>query len=276
MNKNKVLLLGAGLHQIELIKDIQALGFHVTAVDRDQNVPGALYADDFYAIDIIDGPKIDELCNVKKINAIVPVNDVGVKTAAFVCTRSGLKGINQAAAELSNNKVLMRQKWSESGLSQPLFRKILCYKDLEDAASDLGYPLVIKPADCGGGSRGVAKIWSKNELQWAFNNAKKYAFFADELIVEQYVLGTEITVEGIVCDQIVHILAVSDKQHFNNHHYCVASSLNYPADLDDDTLNKIHQLACTAVLALGINQSLFHMEMIVNSGTPFLLELSAR
>lgn len=271
-----VLVLGAGVYQCEIIKQLRELGLHVIAADKDSMAPGSKIANEFINIDIVDKEAVLHLSVEKNIDAIIPVNDFGVRTASYVAERMNLIGISAESAELSNNKIKMRERWKEYNLRQPNFEKVVDYNQLEDAADKLGYPLIIKPADCGGGSRGVLKILSETDLVWAFEIASKYTYFSNEIIAERYIPGTEVTVEGICYEHKAKVLAISDKVHFDSVHYCVASSLNYPAALSPIILNEIERLTDSAVKALGLNNCLFHIEMMIHNDSPYLIELGAR
>lgn len=274
--QKKILLLCAGAAHIEIIKQLQDKGFYVIATDDNAEAAGKCYANEFYQTNIFNKEMVFALAKEKRVDAILPVNDVGVRSAAFASKKLSLIGLPEDAAELSNNKFLMREKWQQHGLAQPHFIKIKDFFSCRDAVKELSYPLIMKPTDCGGGSRGVIKVNSEDELEEAFQFTKKYTFFSDDIIIEKFITGTELTVEGIAGSNTCQILAVSDKEHFKHENYCVASSLNYYANISEEVNNKVLALANKAVNALNIKNSAFHIEMIVCNDEPYLVEISAR
>jgi biotin carboxylase len=272
----KILLLGAGEYQVRIVEELKSMGLYVIAVDKNTNSVGKEYAHAFCPIDIVNKKQVLQVAKEYKVDAIMPINDFGVRSAAFASKELSLVGLTEEAAELANNKFSMRSKWAEFDLPQPRFFKVTTYDDFEKAVESLGYPLIVKPADCGGGSRGVAKVKSRQEVEWAYSNAKKYTLFCNDMILEEFIPGIEVTVEGLIANGKSQVLAISDKEHFPSTRYCVASSLNYYANFPDDIIQKIIELANKAVKALGIDNSPFHIEMMINNGEPYLVEIGAR
>ena len=272
----KILVLGAGEYQVRVIEELKGMGLHVIAVDGDSQAAGQAVADEFLPLDIVNKDKVFRLADSRQVSAIMPVNDFGVRSAAFASQRLGLIGLPPEAAEFSNHKGLMRQRWANSDLRQPGFRVVRSFEECRQAGSELGYPLVIKPTDCGGGSRGVRKVANQALLQEAFEAARTFATLSDDIIIEQLIPGLEITIEGFVYRGRVQVLAISDKEHFHSDTYCVASGLNYYAALPEHIIKNISDLAERAAKALDFDNCPFHMEMIINDQKSYLVEISAR
>jgi biotin carboxylase len=94
-------------------------------------------------------------------------------------------------------------------------------------------------------------------------------------MVEGFLEGTELTVEAIAHGGEVHVLAVSDKVK-PPLRTRVATSLNYPAALEPETLERVERIASAAVRSLGITDGPAHAELIVGHDGPVLVELGAR
>ena len=272
---DKLLLLGAGEYQLRMIQELQAMGVYIIAVDMNPHADGKAIANKFIAADIKDKNLVLHLAKENEVKAVMPVNDFGVRSAAFAAKHLNLIGLSEAAAEAANNKFAMRTIWANARLPQPSFLRAFSYDEFINAINKLGYPVIVKPTDCGGGSRGISKINSESGVMTSFQNALTHAD-NNELILEECMAGMEITVEGICYNNNVKILAISDKEHFPSNSYCVASSLNYFADLPQYLIKKIESLAVAAVRSLAIDNSPFHMEMMIVDCTPFLIEIGAR
>ncbi len=269
-----LLLLGAGIYYVRAIEEVKAAGYRTVVVDRDPGAPGLAIADAPHAIDLSDPDAVLTVAASEHVDAVLPLNDFGVRSAARVADALGLRGLTPRTAELACDKGLMRERWRLDGLSQPCFRVTTTHADVLRAALELAMPLVLKPADSGGGGRGVSVVRDSSELDWAFKFAAAHARNG-RIVVEEFLDGTEMTIEAIAAGGEVHILAVSDKLK-PPLRTRVASRLMYPAAAGPETIAAVHELARAAIVSLGITDGPAHVELIVTGDGPSLVELGAR
>ena len=154
--KKRILILGANRFYLRVMELLRAGGFDVLAVDRDPSAPGRNVADAFAAIDIIDHDAVLAWASAMAIDGVMAVNDFGVRTASHVAAALGLVGLSRDAAERANDKGLMRDCWRDAGLPIPAYQVVADLAGVRRAVSEIGYPCVIKPTDCGGGGRGIS------------------------------------------------------------------------------------------------------------------------
>jgi biotin carboxylase len=269
-----VLHLGAGELMVHSIRILRQAGFTVYAIDRDPHAVGFRHADHAAVVDIIDVDAVTAYAREVRADVILAVSDAGVVSAAVASQRLGLRNLPPDVAERCVDKFLMRQAWKAAGLPQPDFRLARNAAEIADAATALGYPLVIKPA-MNWGSRGVSYVESEHQLEWsiqfAIQNSRNPRF-----IVEKALGGTEMTVEGLVLDGKVQVLAKSDKVAQLHPRFRVAMALNYPANFKPWQLLMADKVVADAAVALGITNSAFHCECMVSDNGVFLVELGAR
>jgi biotin carboxylase len=269
-----ILHLGAGKLMINNIRILKDAGYRVFVADKSIDAPGFPFADSYKTIDIIDSNKLLEYAIEIKANAIMAVNDAGVLAASEVCEKIGLPGCSVEAVRRATDKGLMRESWSHYGLSQPKFIICTSREEIIIAIDKIGFPCVLKPC-LNWGSRGVSVIHTKDDVNWAvnfaFNNNRNNRF-----IVEEYINGFEVTVEGLVKNNEVSILANSDKEHQYHPNFRVAMSLNYPAELQANLFEKLDSLIINAVKSLEINNAAFHAECMIRGEEVFLVEMAAR
>ena len=99
-------------------------------------------------------------------------------------------GSDILSSAVAMNKLLSKKIFLDNGISVPKYKIIRTKNDLNRAADDLGFPLILKPVS-EGSSLGMTRVASSIEL----NNAFKYAkSFNDTVLAEEYILGEEITV----------------------------------------------------------------------------------
>lgn len=270
-----ILQLGAGKLMTHSIKQIQALGHEVYAVDKNRYAPGFMVADGHSPIDLVNVSSVTAYAHDIGADAVIAVNEAGVITAAQVSKSLGLRGLEPYIALDALDKGLMRQRWQTAQLPQPTFEVVKTADAIADAAERIGYPLIIKPT-MNWGSRGISLVNNPDDLAWAVDFASQHQRDGD-LIVEQFIDGTEMTVEGLIRDGEIAILAKSDKTHQPHPKYRVAMSLHYPANFDAAILEKTDQLIMEACQALKLDNCAFHAEVMVTPEDDiYLIELGAR
>jgi biotin carboxylase len=269
-----ILQLGAGPLMIHSIGQLRDGGYRVFAVDRNPHSPGFALADGHAVVDIISSPAITNIAREIHADLILAINEAGVLAAAEASVALGLPGLSPEVARRALDKGLMRDCWETAGLRQPAYRVVEDALDIPTAAASLGYPIIVKPA-LNWGSRGVSFVSGRDHLSFAIDFARQHCRNG-RYIVEQAVVGTEMTLEGLVQDGECHILALSDKEAQFHPSYRVAMALNYPAYFDDAIILQAHRLAKAAVEALGLRNSAFHCECMVTGADVVLIELGAR
>lgn len=271
----KIAVLGAGYYNINVYKKLREGGFYTVAFDADKDAPGSVYADAFVNLNFSDKFLLLEYLKSNPVDAIMPINDWGTASAAFVSEKLGLKGISEKSAIASTDKGIMRDTWSESGLPNP---KYFIFSTLEELQAriyqDVGFPCVVKPTDSGGSGRGISVLKSNEDIQWAYEFAKPYAR-NNRFICESFVEGIELTVETISADGEVFVLAMSDKEK-PDLRTRVATSLNYPARLEEQQQALVEETVKKAVKSLGIHTGMAHTEVIIKNQDLVLVETGAR
>lgn len=274
MPHQRVVQLGASTVLVRTIRVLQGAGYEVHAVDRDPEAPGLSVADHAAPVDFGDVDALTDYARQVAADVLLPVNEPGVMPAVEASHRLGLPGISRKTAIQCLNKGVMRDCWAEAGLGQPDYRVVSSPDEIGDAAKALGFPVIVKPT-LGWGSRGVSPIRAQDDLEWSVEFVKQYAPDG-ECIVERFIEGTEMTIEGLVRDGQAQVLAKSDKEHQEHHKYRVAMALNYPAAFPPEILAKVDDLVARAVAALDHRNGVFHCECLVKGEDVFLLECAAR
>jgi len=274
IRSRSVLQLGAGVLMCHSIRKLQQIGLRVLAVDAAPNAPGLALADDHAVLDIRDAAAVAGFARGKGVDLILAVNEAGVLAAAEASCALGLPNLAPDVALRCLHKGLMREAWQAAGLPQPAFRRVKSPEEIADAASSIGYPVILKPA-MNWGSRGVSRVADASELPWAIDYARANCRDG-EFIVEQLIPGVEMTIEGLVKRGKAQILAQSDKEPQEHPKYRVAMALNYPAKFAEWQLRRACEVVSWAVKALGIENGAFHWECMVNDQDVFLVEMGGR
>ena len=118
-------------------------------------------------------------------------------------------GSGVMASAIGMDKWRTKLLWRSVGLPIPEFVMLQADSDFAAVASQLGFPLFVKPA-CEGSSIGVTKAHDASELQAAYLEAAKH----DSLVIaEQAVLGGEYTV-SMVGDEALPIIKIEPATEF--------------------------------------------------------------
>jgi biotin carboxylase len=244
-------------------------------VDKDENAPAASLSDEFYPVDIADKVGVLQIAQERDVDCVMPLNEFGMLSHAHCIEELGLPGNCSKLAEALVDKERMRRVWQTAGLSQPRFSVFSRVDDAYKAAKQIGYPSIMKPADSGGSGRGIMIVTGREDIKTAFTIAHPFARNG-RILLEEFIEGTELTIEGLVCEGAHTILACSDKfkPPLKTR---VATSLNYQALFSSEIMQDVNNLVDAAVHALGITHSATHTEVILTPDEkPYLVEMGGR
>jgi biotin carboxylase len=274
VSQAKVLFVGAGPSQAPAIKHARSLGYEPYAVDADPNAVGFEYAVGFDVGDIRDPEFITVCAKRYNVNAIVAVaTDVAVPAVARACVSLGLSSIPVTAADISINKLLQRNNLKAAGLRVPKYMPFHNTKEAQEAATNIRLPVVIKPSDAAG-SRGVSLVQNERDVTSAAEEALVVSR-SKIGIVEEYIDGTEVSVEGFVVDGIFHAICISEKTR-TSPPYLLDTDVHFPDYLSLIERTSVLALASNAVAACGLDNCPVHMEILRSSQGPVVVELAAR
>ena len=109
----KIMILGAGIYQVPLIKTAKRMGLYTIVVSIPGNYPGFALADKVYYENTVDDEKILEIARAEQIDGIVTTGtDVCVITIGKVCDAMGLAGLSYKAAQIAVDKMPASARFS--------------------------------------------------------------------------------------------------------------------------------------------------------------------
>lgn len=270
----KILILGAGIYQVPLIKKARELGHEVVVCSIEGNYPGFMYADKVYYVDTTSKEEVLKIAQMEEINAIVTTGtDVAVRTIGYVCEKLNLYGVSERCAELVTDKALMKQAFIENGVRTAPFFKVRSLEEAIAACQQMEYPVMFKCVDKSG-SRGISKVVSSEEIINAFEYSFSYTN-KDYIVVEKFVEGNEIGIDGFVTPDSKAFIPHS-KITFHNGLTDVpighALPFEMPIEVKEDLISQV-QLALKAV---GLENGFFNADIIVSENKSYIIELGAR
>jgi len=271
----RIMVLGAGRGQVDLIKAIRGYGYKAIVASIDGDYPGFEYADEIVIVDITDKYAVSKLVKELQVDAVVTAClNTGIETLGFVCEENGLFGISAKAGEICADKFKMKKAFEENGVSTAKFRVVFNESDLEKAMDELKLPLVLKAVDLQG-SKGIYISSDKEYLRSSYdkltNETKK-----DYCIVEEFIDGREISAEAFVSNgEILYVLPCGDVT-IKSESAFVPGGHYVPCDIDDVLKEKVIDEARKAIRAVGLDNCDVNFDMIVKDGEVYIIELSGR
>ncbi|MCJ8206377.1 D-alanine--D-alanine ligase [Pseudomonas sp. RGM2987] len=154
------------------------------------------------------------------------------------------------ASALAMDKLRTKQVWHSLGIPTPRHAVLASEADCISAATELGFPLIVKPAH-EGSSIGMAKVNSLPELTAAWKDASSYD---SQVLVEQWITGPEFTI-AILRDQVLPPIALGTPHTFYDYDAkYIANDTQYriPCGLDSTKEQELMDLTAKACEALGI------------------------
>jgi biotin carboxylase len=211
------------------------------------------------------------------VGAIVGVDDSGTLLAARASAALGLPHNPPAAAEASRDKHLMRTLFAAAGVPSPAFRRWRTSDDPRAIAAQTRYPCVVKPTMLAG-SRGVMRADDPDDFVCRFERLQRIlaAERCPDVLVEDYVPGLEVALEGLLDGGRLRTLALFDKPDRMEGPFFEETIYVTPSRLPAVAQEAIREAAGAAADALGLAEGPVHAELRWNESGPWLIEVAAR
>ncbi|MBQ1733415.1 MAG: ATP-grasp domain-containing protein [Lachnospiraceae bacterium] len=270
----KVLIIGASILQLPAIRKAKELGYYVGVADYNPNAIGIPEADEYFNVSTIDIDGVVKVAKEFQPNGIMTLaTDMPMRAVAKACEACGLPGITFETAIKATDKGEMIKAFEAAGVEHPWYYIVPSSEELKSIIDSVTYPCIIKPTD-NAGSRGVVLCYSREALENEYEYAQRESR-SGTVIIEEYLQGPEFSVEVMVVDREPHVLQITDKLTTGAPHF-VEMGHSQPTQQSEENCEKIRDLACRAVKAVGINIGPAHVEMILTKDGPKMVELGAR
>ena len=274
----KIMVLAAGLLQIDVIEKAKSMGYYVLAVDGNPKAPGFNVADKAICADIVNEETMLKIARDEHVDGVIhPCSEVSMAVMGRINDELGLSGISRKQAICATNKHLMRKAFEKGNAPSP---KSILAQDAEDAwrrlQSEFDTDAILKPSR-NSGSRGIAKV-ARNMYKGDFIRAYDEALSESRdhsVLIEQFIEGPEFSIEMIVWRGEIHVLTVTDKKTTGAPHF-VELGHNQPSCFSDAEVETLKAAAIAGVRALGVNNCACHAEAKLMNGKAYLMEVGAR
>ncbi|MEO5656199.1 MAG: ATP-grasp domain-containing protein, partial [Nitrospiria bacterium] len=227
---------------------------------------------------------IEQLRTVPPFDAIVPVDEEGAVIAASLAEAFKLPHNPLAAVEATRNKAIARRLFRDAGLPVPRFEVVDIGEDPAPSAERVGFPCVVKPLILAA-SQGVIRADDPQSLRIAVERVaailadrsiQKRGPAARQLLIEAFIPGREVALEGLLRQGRLDVLALFDKPDPLDGPFFEETLYVTPSRLPQPVQDAIARCAGQAAAALGLIDGPIHAELRINDRGPWILEVAAR
>lgn len=179
----------------------------------------------------------------------------------------------------------MREVFRDAGLRVPWFRNLPVDPAPEPVLLGITYPCVLKPLSLSA-SQGVVRANNREEFLRAAARVRRLLKSAevlatreanlDHMLVEGYIPGREVALEGILTDGALRVLAIFDKPDPLEGPYFEETIYVTPSRLPESQQRAVNKCAIDAVRALGLSHGPVHAEFRINEDGVWPLEVAPR
>lgn len=272
----RVMILGAGAAQVPLIRTARAMGYETVVATIPGPYPGIEEADIVSYTDITDCEAIAAAAEKFGVCAVSTCClETGLKALAYACEKLNLPGVTPAAAEISVNKLVMKQVFQDKDVLSAKFRLLKTHEELDEAISEIGLPIVVKAVDLQG-SKGVYVVNTAEEAHEALTMCLSLTR-EDYCLAEEFIAGRSFCAEAFVQNGHIFFVLPDGNITISN-----PGRPNIPIGhyAPFDCAPEIHDRICAevrkAIVACGIDNCAVNMDLVLRDGEPYIIELTAR
>jgi len=246
-------------------------------------LPDGLLTLDFSKPDLA-AREVAEFARRHPIDGVVPVDDPTTVVGAAIAKKLGLWSNSVESAHAALNKSVMRELLRRAGVPSPRYWLASLNDDPALLARTVPYPAVLKPTILSG-SRGVIRADDRSQFVAAFRRIEtilrtaEVAAMGDEarqILVEEFVPGVEVALEGLLIKGELQVLALFDKPDPLDGPFFEETIYVTPSRLPAPVQEAIADCTARAAQALGLREGPVHAELRVNENGPWIVEVAAR
>jgi D-alanine-D-alanine ligase len=218
-----------------------------------------------------------------KIDGGITFWEDDVPLLARLCREFKWTGNTPTAALQTRNKYRMRQRLEQTGLPTPSHHLVRTEGDLHEAIEDIGFPAVLKPV-WGSDSEFVVRVDDSDDAERVFKYLRQnctpdfnpiFHYNSGQFLYEEYIAGLEVSIECIVQYGIPHVCGIVEKLPAEEPYFVERGDIA-PARLTEGGRAKAVKIAEASLIALGVENSLAHVELKLATDGPQLIDIASR
>lgn len=238
------------------------------------------YAESVIVTETNDVSNLIEVLRPYHFDGVITVCDYYIEIVRKVAEAFHLPCPFSAKVKTVRQKHLLRLAIDNAGLANPKYRIAHDWEEVKHAASDIGFPIVLKPVDLDS-SAFVRLVQDVDDLKNAYEELENFPLnFRDQkrvsaYLIEEYMIGDEVSVESVSYHGKTTIIGVTDKS-VTGKPYFIEDGHMFPAKLDDSITNELTQYVKNVLEAVGYDHGIGHTEVKLTAGGPRIVEINPR
>jgi hypothetical protein len=226
-----------------------------------------------------------EAARGQNVGGILALGDRPAAAAAYAARGLGIRYNHPAAVEACRSKLRAKEIFRDAGLNVPWFQKLPIVPTPEPSLLGISYPCVLKPLSLSA-SQGVVRANNREEFLAAAARVRRLLHSPeilatreanlDQMLVESYIPGREVAVEGLLTDGGLRVLAIFDKPEPLEGPYFEETIYVTPSRLPESVQLAIEKCAKDSVRALGLSHGPIHAEFRINEQGVWPIEVAPR
>ena len=267
----KVLILGVASVQMDAVLELKEMGCETFAIAMAKDGPAADVADHFDIINILDEENVIKHIQKNHIDVVYSTgSDLAMPVACRISEKLGLPHfVNSQAAYICNHKNAMR-----SALTAECEGNVPYQVMDEIAPVTLDFPVILKPSDAQG-QRGIFLVNDQEEFESHFNEAKKYSR-QGKVIVEKYIGGSEVSVNGYMVNGVLRFIVASDRDTWPEYTGLIHRHIVPGKAFSKEAQRKMSGIVQDACNRIGILNGPVYFQMKIMDDQPYIIEMTPR
>jgi len=277
--KKLLCIIGAGPDQEPAFTLAKSMNLETIAIDINPHAPAMKIANYKLVVSTKNIPEIIKQLEkfqqqIRPLDGVITIAAEVSPTVAAIAEKFNLAGVSPKTALNTTNKCLRAKIFSEENINFPQYTIGTTPSQFTNAK----FPAVIKPSD-NSASRGVIMVNNFAEFEKQFPTSQKLSS-DNQIILEQYIPGEQISIEGVVINKKLFVTAIADRNYIRNpqfYPYFVEDGGEMPSHHNKQTIQNIITEFNKAVQALNIHTGPTKGDIIISpNGKIYVIEVTSR
>lgn len=279
MSNKRLLILGCGEAQENLIKSARELGYYIIVCDMRSGMPGERIADRYYRQDYMDKEAVYQIALKENIDGVISNSEPAMLIVSHLVDRLGLPGNSVVSIQQLLSKNLFRKLQRSMGVFSPSSFEAQSFEEVVARIEKLQYPIIMKPSESSG-SRGNTRFdtYDEGAMIKVFEECKRFSRNS-HVTVEEFLLmkGTDVYNADafVVGDRIMWDGWYSGKR--SQYLPMVPMTKVLPPIISEENKTRIEAVVECLLKASGVKLGEFNVETyITTKDEVFVIEINPR
>jgi len=288
-NKTLLVVNTGSIKKKFILQKLKKLGLKIVLLNKEKNwaqpyVDHWILADTYDHEESLEKTRLFREENPEiKIEGAITYWEDDVPLLAKICKTFKFIGNGWEAANNTRDKYRMQEMLRKCGLPYIKQKLLKSEKDLAKAIKEIGFPAVLKPV-FGAESQFVIKIDNPEEAKQAYGYVIKnctpefdpiFNYNESLFIYQEFIEGQEFSVECYVQHGIPYVVGVHEKTVMDLPFFLETGDY-IPPRISEEKFQKLEKFAESALIVLGVRNSLAHVEIKLNGKEPRVIEVASR